>query len=200
MKQVIICFFSILVCLLSLTVGAQEVNVAKMDKDQFVFWITANAQIKISTETKKEVYVIRTTRGKPYSGKVRTYEKILWKTLNHGRQIPIGPFFEFADAKRAVKMYELAGHSSLSMEEEISNFNDSTAANEYYWFFLKFSISPRKRIIVLERTAARVAFGDLKDFRQILWEGLSFKQLAIGPFASQFEAEEAKRLYRLEED
>lgn len=182
------------------TSNAQEVNVVGMDPNQYVFWITVNADIKISRETKKEAYVIRSGRKRPKGGKHRDYEKYLYQSIKGGRQLPIGPFLEYDDAKRAAKMYNLAKHTSESMTKEISNFKDSTAANEYFWFFLKFNKLPRSGKFDLQRTAARVASGNLIDFKQLLWEGIFFKQLAIGPFASQIEAEEAKRLYRLEED
>jgi len=180
-------------------VFGQEVSVSHYSDNQFVFWIAIRAQIKISNETKKEVYVIQTARNKAQSGKVLKYEKSLWRNLNSGYQLLIGPFTEYNDAMRAAEMYKLSKFDTQSMQAEINNYVDSTAASEYYWFFLKFKIMPRTKRISLERTAARVAFGTLKDFRQVLWEGLNFQQLAIGPFQTQVEAEEAKRLYRLEE-
>lgn len=179
---------------------AQEVIVEHYRPDQFVFWITVRAQIKISNESKKEVYVVRTARNKPQSGKLYNYEKSLWKNLTSGRQLLIGPFTEYQDAVRAAEMYDLAKQTNESMAEHIRTYTDSTTAPEYYWFFLKYKIMPRTKKLALERTAARVAYGDIKDFMQVLWEGLTFQQLAIGPFQSQVEAEEAKRLYRLEED
>lgn len=178
---------------------AQEVSVSHYSDDQFVFWIAVRAQIKISNETKKEVYVVQTVRNKAQSGKVLKYEKNLWRNLNSGYQLLIGPFTEYNDAMRAAKMYQLSKFNTKTMEKDINTYVDSTAASEYYWFFLKYKIMPRTKRLSLERTAARVAFGSLKDFRQVLWEGLSFQQLAIGPFPTQVEAEEAKRLYRLEE-
>ncbi len=182
------------------SVCSQEVGVIGMDPNQYVFWITVNADIKINKETHKEAYVVRTARKKPKGGKHIAYEKFLYRSVLGGRQLPIGPFLEYDDAKRAAGMYNLARQTSETMEREIQNFKDSTAANEYYWFFLKFSINKRTGRFELERTAARVASGDLKDFKQVLWEGIFFKQLAIGPFPTQIEAEESKRLYRLEED
>jgi hypothetical protein len=187
-------------CLFDISAEAQDVNVIGMDPNQYVFWITVNADIKISKETHKEVYVVRSARKKPKGGKHVAYEKFLYRSVLGGRQLPIGPFLEYDDAKRAAGMYDLAKHTSQTMEKEIQNFKDSTAGSEYYWFFLKFSINKRTKKFELERTAARVAYGSLKDFKQVLWEGTFFKQLAIGPFPTQVEAEEAKRLYRLEED
>ncbi len=197
-KAKILTFFFI--CFIVISSNAQEVGVVGMDPNQYVFWITVNADIKISKETHKEVYVVRTARKKPKGGKHIAYEKFLYHSVLGGRQLPIGPFLEYNDAQRAVGMYNLARKTSQSMEKEIQNFKDSTAAGEYYWFFLKFSISKRTGKFELERTAARVASGNLKDFKQVLWEGTFFKQLAIGPFPSQVEAEESKRLFRLEED
>lgn len=191
---------TIFLMLFGVFIKAQNVEVVGMDPNMYVFWITVNAEIKISKETKKEAYVIRTARKKPKGGKHISYEKFLFRSVKGGRQLPIGPFLEYDDALRAAKMYNLAKHTSETMAAEIRNFKDSTAANEYYWFFLKFEKRPRTGKFDLQRTAARVASGDLKDFKQVLWEGIFFKQLAVGPFPSQIEAEEAKRLYRLEED
>lgn len=174
-------------------------NSIRQDRDRFVFWISVRAETKISRETKKEAYVIRTTRNEPHSGKVTKYQKFLHRSLKAGQNIPIGPFDNFEDAKRAVEYYKLTKYNSETMEKDIHTRVDSTAVGDYYWFFIKFYYLPRKRTLVLERTAARVAYGSIKDFRTVLWEGIFFKQLAVGPFATQEEAEEAKRLYRLEE-
>ena len=187
----------ILSVVVSSSAKAQDAYTVKKDPDLYVFWITVNASIKISKETRKEAYVIRTARKKPKGDKHIAYEEFLYKSLKGGRQIPIGPFWEYNDALRAAEMYNLAKHTTETMDEEIRNFHDSTAINEYYWFFLKFKFSKRKKKILLERTAARVAFGDLKEFKQVLWEGIFFKQLAVGPFPTQEEAEEAKRLYQI---
>ena len=174
-------------------------STVKNNPDRFVFWVSVNASIKISNETKKEVYVIRTSRNKPYSGKIRKYQRFLHKSLIAGHSIPIGPFDNYEDAARAADYYKLTKFNSKTMEKSIGQMPDSIMNEEYYWFFLKFSYSQRKRTIYLKRTAARVASGNLRDFRSVLWEGRSFKKLAAGPFISQEEAEEAKRLYRLEE-
>lgn len=200
MKKVTIYIFTIIFCFSGLKTLAQGVSVEKFDPDRFVFWFYVRAEIKLDRETKRPIYVIRTLSKTPKSGAIRKYEKDLWNYLGGGQQLSIGPFLEYQDAIRAIDMYDLARHTNETMEEAISTFQDSTAASEYFWFFLKYKISPRKGSYLLERTAARVAYGGIKEFKQVLWEGLSFQQLAVGPFASQAEAEEAKRLYRIEED
>ncbi len=171
----------------------------KNDPNRFVFWVSVNASIKISKEAKKEVYVVNTSRNKPGSGKIRKYQRFLHKSLIVGNSIPIGPFDNYNDALRVVDYYKLTKFNNETMKKSIAQMPDSIMNGDYYWFFVKFSYSQRKRTFFLERTAARVASGNLGDFRTVLWEGLSFKQLAVGPFISQEEAEEAKRLYRLEE-
>jgi len=199
MKQAVIYLFTILFSL-SWVGSSAQVTVDAMDPDQFVFWFYIRAEIKKNRITKKPSYVIRTMSRTPKSGTVTKFDKDLWRNLKGGQNLVVGPFIEFEDATRAINMYNLARHTDETMEKEIANFSDSTAANEYFWFFLKYKISQRKRSYILERTAARVAFGDLRQFKQLLWEGLSFTQLAIGPFATQIEAEESKRRYRIEEN
>lgn len=156
-------------------------------------------QLKLVMKPKKEVYVIKTSRNKPGSGKIRKYQRFLHKSLIAGNSLPIGPFDNYEDASQAVEYYKLTRFNSETMKKSIVQMPDSIMNDEYYWFFIKFTYSQRKKTIYLERTAARVASGNLADFRTVLWEGLSFKQLTVGPFISQEEAEEAKRLYRLEE-
>jgi hypothetical protein len=199
MKQIKI-YFITLILFLVCSVSFAQVTVGKVDPDRYVFWFYVRAEIKLDKNKKMPVYVIRPLGKTPKSGATRKYEKDLWRYLLGGQQLAIGPFRDYQDVKRAVNMYDLARHTDETMEKEIQNFSDSTAANEYFWFVLKFKISKRKKKYLLERTAARVHPGSLKQFKQMLWEGLSFQQLAIGPFATQEEAEEAKRLYRIEEN
>ena len=180
--------------------SSAQVTVDKFNDNQFVFWFYVRAEIKRSTETKRPIYVVRTLSMTPKSGSILKFEKELWRYLQGGQQLAIGPFTDYNDVKRALDMYDLARKTDEMMEEEIKNYYDSTAASEYYWYFLKYQIAPRKKSYELERTAARVAYGGIKEFKQVLWEGLGFQQLAIGPFPTQQEAEESKRLYRIEED
>ena len=74
-----------------------------------------------------------------------------------------------------------------------------TTNNIYYWYVLKFSKSDRTNRYLIDRQPARVAEGRLKDFRYFMWSSLILQQLAIGPFTSKIEAEESKRIFRLEE-
>lgn len=202
MKQLNIYLLSIIISLFVTKSFAQGegISVEGSDKNQYVFWFYVKAEIKTNKVTKKPSYSVRILSKKPKSGNINKFDKDLWRNLNAGQNLVIGPFLEYADAERAIKMYNLGRHTDESMAKEIANFHDSTAASEYYWFFLKYTISKRKHKFIFERTAARVHSGSLKEFKETLWEGLTFKQLAIGPFAQPTEAEESKRRYRIEEN
>jgi len=173
--------------------------VQKNNPDLFVHWFYINADQKIDKNKKTPVYVIRSSSNTPKSGKLSEYQKDMFRTLKGGRQLSIGPFLDFKDAQRAIKMYDLSRKTDESMEAELLNFVDKSGINAYYFYTLKYRITERTHKYVLARTAAAVASGDLKYFRSALWEGLTTLNLFIGPFTSQEEAEESKRLYRLEE-
>ena len=125
------------------------------------------------------------------------YEKFLWSSLINGKRIVIGPFLKQKDATRAQEMYDLGKQTDESMEEEIKNINDTMET--YYWFFIDLK-RKRSHSPLLRRNPARLSFGNLKNFKTMLWEGLFFKVLAFGPYITEEEAKVARRLYRLEED
>ncbi len=192
----------VIACLLTFNSYSQgETGFSKENKDRYVFWFYIKADIKRAKVTGVPVYSVRILSKKPKSGTLKKFERDLWRNLNGGQNLVIGPFTRYNDAVRAIGLYNLSRKSQEDMEKEIANYRDTTAGNDdFYWFFLKYSITPRKHKFVFERTPARVASGDIKTFKQVLWDGLTFQQLAIGPFAYPFEAEESKHRYRIEEN
>ncbi len=201
MKQLNVYLLAILLTLfVSKTYAQTGIEIEGQNNNQYVFWFYVRAEIKTDRLTRKPAYAIRILSKKPKSGTLTKFDKDLWRNLNAGQNLVIGPFLEYVDAKRAIKMYDLARHDDESMAQAIANYKDETAANTYYWFFLKYRVTPRKHKFEFERTPARVANGDIPTFKQVLWEGLKFQQLAIGPFAQPTEAEESKRRYRIEEN
>ncbi len=202
MKSLNKCILLIIISLLSINSFAQEgegIDVKDQNMDQYVFWFYIKADIKRDRMTKKPAYVVRILSKKPKSGTLAQFDKDLWRNLNAGHNLVVGPFLEYTDAKRAIKLYDLAKKTDETMDKEIANFKDTTASGEYYWFFLKYRITARKHKFEFQHTPARVAAGNIPTFKQVLWEGLKFQQLAIGPFAQTIEAEESKRRYRIEE-
>ncbi len=200
MKYLNLLLISVILSIAAQKVYAQDgIEVEGQNDKVYVFWFYIRAEVKTDRVTKKPSYVVRIMSKKPKSGNLEKFDKDLWRNLNSGQNLVIGPFLEYADAQRAIKMYDLARHTDASMARAIANYNDTTDAGEYYWFFLKYRVTKRRHKFAFERTPARVASGNIPTFKQVLWEGLKFQQLAIGPFVQPTEAEESKRRYRIEE-
>jgi len=181
---------------------SQESNtfIQGFDPELYVHWFYIKAETKIDKELKTPVYVVRTLSQTPKSGKVTAFQKDVYRSVKGGQQLAIGPFTDFKYAVRALNMYDLARHTAATMNEELQNFQDTSGIDEYYYYTLEFRLTERTRKYVMKRTAAAIATGSLLEFREALWEGLTQKKLITGPFQSQEEAEESKRLYRLEEE
>jgi hypothetical protein len=200
MKKAVIYFFTIIFSLSWVADIHSQSNTMRMDENQFVFWFYIRAEIKRNRITKKPSYVIRTLSKTPKSGTLLKFDKDLWRNLQGGQNLIIGPFLEYNDAIRAIGMYNLARHTDESMEKEIADLPDSIANLECYFFMLKFDVSKRKRKFEFKRQPARVQPGNIGDFKYALWVNLIQPQLLVGPFPTQEEAEESKRRYRIEED
>ena len=175
--------------------------VKKSDPNLYVHWFYVKAEQKIDKEKKTPVYVIRVLSKTPKSGKIMEYQKDLYRCLEGGQQLTIGPFLDYKDATKALSMYDLGRYTDATMDAELKNFQDTTGNSEYYYYTLKYSITQRPpKKYRLERTAAAVASGSLKNFREALWEGLTTLNLFIGPFVTQVEAEDSKSMYRWHEE
>lgn len=200
MKKIIIGILFLIFLIGTQSAFSQRIRKEERDPDRYVYWFYIKAEIKKSRIHHKPVYVVRRLGNTLKSGTIKKYENDLWRYLNRGNQLAIGPFSQYNDAKRAIKMYDLARKTDEIMKKEIDEFTDSTATpGDYYFYYLKFKVSKRTRAYILDHKAAHVSFGDLKRFKTVLWEGLTFEKLAIGPFPSQPEAEESKLIYRSEE-
>ncbi len=175
-----------------------QINVTKFDKNLYVFWFFIKAEIKKDKELRRPVYKVRRASKDIKSGKIKKYENEVWKNVNNGNQLAIGPFLELEDAVRANEMYNIGRKTNEQMEQEIAATVDTTD-NTYFWYILQFSKSNRTNKYLIKRQSAAVAEGTLEDFRYFMWTVLSNQQLSIGPFTSHTEAEESKRLYRLED-
>ena len=172
---------------------------SNFDKDKYVFWFYIKAEIKKDRELKRPIYMVRRASKEIKSGTIRKFEKEVYKNLNNGNQLAVGPFENLVDAKRSNEMYNIARKTDEQMDKEIEATVDTLGEN-YFWYTLQFDISDRTRKYLIRRQPARVAqYRTLKEFRFFLWSSLKTKQLAIGPFVSLMEAEESKRLYRLED-
>ena len=195
----ILIYFSISVFKLSAQGG--DPFVKKADPNAYVHWFYVRAEQKKDRITKEQVYVIRILSKTPKSGKMIDYEKDLYRCLQGGQQLTIGPFRDYQDALRSLSLYDLAKYTEESMTSELESFRDSSGISEYFFYTLKYRITERTHKYVLERQPARISEpGSLLEFRQALWVGLSTLNLMIGPFTTQEEAEESKSMYRSQEE
>lgn len=161
--------------------------------DRTVYWFNVKVYIVKDSKTRQKVYRITRLGKRVYSAKMRDYEKKLWKGLSRGSYFTVGPFYTYQEAYNAMVFYNL--RIKFDDNHEIDPEPDKTV----FWFLVKLNISERSRSYELQRMAAAVAEGTKSDFNDILRETLTFQNLAIGPFNSALDAEEAKRIYRLEE-
>lgn len=175
-----------------------QVKDSVYNKNGTVYWFDIKPKIIIHKKTKKEKYIISLKNKKVNQGSLKMYEKHLSKSIFKGKYLPIGPFGNQKDAKFAIPHYDLKHQNDSSMIKELNNIDTTLLSNEFYWFVSKHTLK-RKRTPKFQRVPARIASGNLKMFKEFLWESTFFRRITIGPFSSKIEAERAKRLYRLED-
>ena len=198
MKKIIsIAFISLFI--LNNTKAQDDIKVSKFDKSQYVYWFYIKAEIKKDRVLKVPVYKVRRASKDIKAGKIKKFQNDVWRNIKGGNQLVVGPFIELVDAERANKMYNLGRKTDTLMAKEIQASRDTVTYNEYYAYLLTFKFSDRTHKYLIKRQAAGVFETSLPEFQSQLWDFLKQKQLVIGPFTSQTEAEESKRLYRLEE-
>ena len=158
-------------------------------QDNEIFWFNVKVYNKFEKHSRQKQYDLRPYSAKISNGSIKSFSKALWKCTASGQSIAIGPFKSYNQAQEALKLYKM-----------VNDTITPRATNQYRaWFLVKVNITERAHAYQFERMAARVAEGTEKEFSDVLRESLAFKTLAIGPFAENVDAEEAKSLYRLEE-
>ena len=154
-----------------------------------IFWFNVKVFNKVDKHSRQKQYDVRPFSTKISNGSIKAFSKALWKCTATGQSIAIGPFKSSTQAEGALKLYKMVNDT---ITPRATNQNRA-------WFLVKVNITERTHAYQFERMAARVAEGSEKEFSDVLRESLAFKTLAIGPFAENVDAEEAKSLYRLEE-
>ena len=183
--------------------GQGGVATGKFDPSEYVYWFYLKVEKKIDKEMNRYVYQVRTLSKTPKYGAFASYEKDVWRCLNGGQQLVIGPFRDYNVAKQSIAIYDLAKLSSSIRVKEIQRVKDSSQIEDsYFCYYLKYDFAPRTHRIILKRVAARIEVEPitLSDFMDQFTEGITFEMLAMGPFFTKQEAEESKRLNRLEEN
>jgi hypothetical protein len=196
-------FFLIISISLSTKILAQEITTDKFNDDDNVYWFYLRADQKIDKILNRKVYDVRVLSRTPKYGTYAKYSEDTWRCLKGGQQLVIGPFRELNAAKQSITIYDLAKYTPDIRDKEIEKLKESKEIMESgcYCYFLKFYVSKRTHSYVLERIPARTSVEALSvnEFLDQFMEGLTMEMLTIGAFVSREEAEESKRLYRLEE-
>jgi len=201
-------YFLISVLAISLIINhcylmSAQVQTGKFDLNEKVYWFYLNVSIKNDKILNRDVYVIRISSQKPKYDTYSVYEKDIWRCLKAGHQIVVGPFREFDAAKQAIKIYDLCKLQENERDTEVIKMEDSAnvSNDEYFCYFMKFYISERTKSIKLKRIPARTSVVGITvtDFIDQFLEGVTQQMLTIGPFRNKEEAEDSKRINRLEE-
>jgi hypothetical protein len=149
-----------------------------------VYWFT----VSVKLDDRTDQYKIMGAASKLSKGLVSEFEKDVWYGISR-RQIIVGPFQTQNEGLNARMLYK-------KDEDKINNIPSEDNPEQVYWFFVTFVQLERLGSYVFERMPAAVASGSTTEFVDALYEGITFKTLAIGPFWDQPNAENAKSLYR----
>ncbi len=189
-KYLIYIFISFITLFLTnSSIFAQE-KVDYTDKNRDVFWFNINLKIH-KDRTLGECYNVIKYGSTVSSGTLKKYDEKLWGGLNNGTRIAIGPFNSYEEAKIAVRFYDT---KKSATDTVIQNNNE-----QLFYYLVKPTKSKRLKNWQFERMPAAIVSGKNNDFLELLKVSLNQKKLVIGPFKSQLEAEESKRIFRLDE-
>lgn len=166
---------------------------------EILYWFS----IGIRMDSKKRDIEITSGASKIMSGTKKTFEKAVWKGVAK-KQVVIGPFPCKQQAENATIYYKKS-------REKVTGMPGGPSPRELYWFQVSFNELKRIGAYEYTNSPARVSSGSYEQFKDALFEGISFKLLSVGPFANYEDeklgiavdgnvwAEKAKSIYRQNE-
>ncbi|NJO88479.1 MAG: hypothetical protein HC831_05560 [Chloroflexia bacterium] len=107
------------------------------------------------------------------SGSLEKYDKSLWRNLQGGKLLVVGPFQTEKEAVTSRKVY-------LSAAKDIS-LDIPKEKGTLYWFKLKYAINKRRHSYILE-AIHKVFSGTYLDFYSDVKQGLKEGTISIGPY------------------
>ncbi len=185
--------FTVFILLFSLNIFAQieKKPVDYNDETRRVYWFDVALKTRKDPITKMPLYYVYRLGSRIKYGTAYEYDKYLWKGLSNGSKIAVGPFNDLEQAEMANRLYDMK-----NVEDDSIIMNDN---GTYYWYLVTIKKTRRLRSYDFERIPARVVGGTYKDFINLMKVSLPVDKLVIGAFASRPEAENSKRVFRLEE-
>ena len=166
------------------------------DGDPTILW-WFDIAIKIDPKT-RNIDIVGGS-SKVTSGSKKAFEKAVWKGVARKRVI-IGPFPCKQQAEDATLFYKKTREKVVGVPQG--------QASQLYWFNVSFNELKRIGAYEYKENPAQVANGSYNEFKEALFEGITFQQLSVGPFADYMDerqhiavdgnvwAEKAKSIYK----
>jgi phosphatidate phosphatase PAH1 len=194
MKKFALFFILLAIVSISFKAVSQE-QIDKFDPNEKLYWFYLSVSIRLYKEIKRNIYVISGLSKTPIYGTIAEYEKELWKCLQKGRKLAIGPFLDNKLTQKAIEIYALAKLPINLRDNRIKKLLESSidTMNFYYYFLPKRESNYHP----LRIPKTNIEKTSLNNFIELYLEGLAMEMIAIGPFVTRPEAEESKRLNRL---
>ena len=180
--------------------GPQSPTDVVVEGDPDILWWFS---IQIKIDPKKRDIEIISGSTKVSSGSKKVFEKEVWKGIAR-RRIVIGPFPCKQQAENATIFYKKS-------KDKVVGVPSGENPRELYWFQVSFNELKRIGAYEFAHSPAAVSSGSYDQFKDALFEGITFKLLSVGPFANYSDeklgvavdgniwAEKAKSIYRQNE-
>jgi len=182
---------SFLLLIFLATNSYSQIPVNYNDDARRVYWFDITVKQIPDPNTKIPTYKIFRMGKQIHYGTAMQYDQYLWNGLSNGSKIAVGPFNSREQAERANILYDV----NNSKTDSTLLTNNTT----YYWYLVTLKQSKRLKSYQFERIPARVVSGTYSDFFSLMDVSLSVNKLIIGVFEDIPEAENSKRVFRLEE-
>ena len=185
-------FIAILILLYGIPLFSQEEDVLTRYKDNTrrVYWFDLALKTKPDPDTKLPQYYVYPTSRVKY-GTAEEYDRYLWNNISMGNFLSIGPFDTYQQAEISYKLYD---PKTFNTDSNLVNSNVT-----YYYYIINLKKRTRLKSFEFERLPAAVAPGRPKDFVSLIQASIKLDRLVIGAFATMPEAENSKRVFRLQE-
>lgn len=159
------------------------------DKDRHVFWF--NVSLHEYKQNGRKNLKVTKNGTRIFGGTLSEYDRYLWDGLSRGTRVAIGPFDTREGAEFAQRFYNT---KNVKNDTVVQNNNQTQ-----YYYLVKPRRLKRLKAWEFENMPAAVVGGNPQSCIQLMEVSLPQKKLVIGPFPTKMEAEESKRIFRLEE-
>lgn len=185
-------FIIILIIIFNIPIFSQEEDVLTRykDKSRRVYWFDLALKTKADPDTQLPQYYVYPTSKVKY-GSAEDFERYLWNNIAMGTYLSIGPFDTYQQAELSYKLYD---PKVFNKDSNLVNTNTT-----YYYYIINLKKRTRLKSFDFERLPAAVAPGRPRDFVTLIQASIKLDRLVIGAFATMPEAENSKRVFRLQE-